>query len=115
MDIFIHELLEDAVASSHWTASDGTISELWMEQNVEGRGHGQIWKTTPAIVWMDWGETTQNLSHYSWSLCLGVHPGLSEHEAGANRTNVMFEDSHSKYILFLQKRKKLIVLLIKSH
>jgi len=42
-------------------ASDGTISELWMGQNVEGRGRGQIRNTTPAVVWMDWGKPTLQL------------------------------------------------------
>jgi hypothetical protein len=34
--VFIHQLLNDAVASSDYTASDGT------GESVEGRGRGQI-------------------------------------------------------------------------
>ena len=87
-------------------APDGTISELWMGQNVEGRGRGQIRNTTSAVVWMDWGKPTQNLRHYSWSSCLGMHPALSTHEAGAYRSNEILGDSWSKYIPFLQKKNK---------
>jgi hypothetical protein len=55
-------------------APDGTISELWMGQNVEGRGRGgQIRYNTPAVVWMDWGKPTQNLRHYKFDVILTVH------------------------------------------
>lgn len=31
-----------------------TISEQWIDKNVEGSGRGAIWRTTPASAWKDW-------------------------------------------------------------
>jgi hypothetical protein len=50
--IYIYGLYTDAISSSDNTVSNNmTISEHWIEKDVEGKGHGLIWGAVLAFVW----------------------------------------------------------------